>query len=1028
MRKRAPTIGRWRGGCSGPGPEAGNQHTAFLESTCSTSHKLACDASRKASTSCERPPRPSRPSFPPSTMDKLPLPTTTTPNASPRVRIKHPRFNAFIVFCFLYLFAQLYLQSGSGSTPAIDLPIHAQETLTRCRALNLAPGPPSDFHKRRESDRYVPGTPATLIRNARIWTGEENGTEVVKGDLYLDGGLIRGVGRLGRFEAIIKEQEANGALNVVDAQGAWVSPGIVDSHSHLGVDSAPALNGASDTNSFKATVQPWLRSLDGLNTRDDAYALSIAGGVTTALVLPGSANAIGGQAFTIKLRKTAERSPTSLLLEPPYEINGTHGDPNSPPRWRQMKHACGENPSRVYDATRLDTFWEFRKAYDKARQIKTQQDAYCSKALAGQWASLGEFPEDLQWEALVDVLRGRVRVHTHCYEAVDLDDLVRLTNEFEFSVAAVHHAHEAYLVPDVLKRAYGKRHTPAAAIFATNGRYKREAYRASEFAARILSENGIKVVMKSDHPVLNSRYLLYEAQQAHYYGLPDNLALSTVTTHAAQVTGMDHRIGYIKEGYDADLIIWDSHPLALGATPSQVFIDGIVQLKSPIVIHKAEAFQDLPETPDFDEEAAQAIEYEGLPPLLPSRSDADVVLFTNVKNIVLPQAGRTSLAEAYTAEAGELGVAVVTNGSLSCYGVQSACSDFADGVRVKVVDLRGGAISPGLLSYGSPLGLEEISQEPSTRDGSVFDPLTGKCTACLYLFQYNHARLTTDLLTNRLAYRAGVTKAITAPQHRRFFAGLATLFSTGARHKLEEGAIIQEVTALHVAISHFGVPSVSTQIATLRKLLTALPGDEDEELKAAPETAEAFRAVAQGKIPIVIETHSADVIATLILLKKEVEEKTGASFQLTIAGANEAHLLAKELAQADIGVIVIASRPFPATWESKRILPGPPLSQDSGITALLAHNVSVGIGVEESWSARNTRFDLGWAALESGGRISKPAALALASTNLEKLLGGEVEIEGLSELVATEGGDLLQFESKVVAVISPRRKLVDLLI
>ncbi|KAA1473973.1 carbohydrate esterase family 9 protein [Dentipellis sp. KUC8613] len=960
-------------------------------------------------------------------MDKLPLPTTTTPDALPRGRTKHRRLHGFIAFCALYLFAQLYLQSGTQSAPLADLPIHAQETLARCRALNLAPGPPPDFHRRRESDRYVPGTPATLIRNARIWTGGDNGTEVVKGDLYLDGGLIRGVGRLGRFEAIIKEQEANGALNVVDAQGAWVSPGIVDSHSHLGVDSAPELDGASDTNSFKATVQPWLRSLDGLNTRDDAYALSIAGGVTTALVLPGSANAIGGQAFTIKLRKTAERSPTSLLLEPPYEINGTHGDPNAPPRWRQMKHACGENPSRVYGATRLDTFWEFRKAYDKARQIKTQQDAYCSKALSGQWASLGEFPEDLQWEALVDVLRGRVRVHTHCYEAVDLDDLVRLTNEFEFPVAAVHHAHEAYLVPDVLKRAYG--HTPAAAIFATNGRYKREAYRASEFAARILSENGIKVVMKSDHPVLNSRYLLYEAQQAHYYGLPDNLALSTVTTHAAQVTGMDHRIGYIKEGYDADLIIWDSHPLALGATPSQVFIDGIAQLKSPVVVHKADAFQDVPETPDFDEEAAKTIEYEGLPPLLPSKSDADVVLFTNIKNILLPQAGRTSLAEVYTAETGELGVAVVTNGSLSCYGAQSACSDFADGVRVKVVDLRGGAISPGLLTYGSPLGLEEIAQEPSTRDGPVFDPLTGKVP-----------KIVRDVVTRAvdglqfagrsalLAYRAGVTKAITAPQHRRFFAGLATSFSTGARHKLEDGAVIQEVTALHVAISHFGSPSVSTQIAALRKLLTALPEDEDDELKAAPQTAEAFKAVAQGKIPIVIETHSADVIATLILLKKEVEEKTGASFQLTIAGGNEAHLLAKELAQADIGVIIIGSRPFPATWESQRILPGPPLSQDSGITALLAHNVSVGIGVEESWSARNTRFDLGWAALESGGRISKPAALALASTNLEKLLGGEVEIEGLSELVATEGGDLLQFESKVVAVISPRRRLVDLLL
>jgi hypothetical protein len=127
-------------------------------------------------------------------------------------------------------------------------------------------------------------------------------------------------------------------------------------HSHLGVDSAPHLSGASDTNSIKGIAQPWLRSLDGLNTHDDAYRLSISGGVTTANVLPGSANAvctafclcaatltralwvkIGGQAFTIKLRPTQERTPTSMLLEPPFSLNGTHVDPNLPPRWRQMK-------------------------------------------------------------------------------------------------------------------------------------------------------------------------------------------------------------------------------------------------------------------------------------------------------------------------------------------------------------------------------------------------------------------------------------------------------------------------------------------------------------------------------------------------------------------------------------------------------------------------------------------------------------------------------------------------------------------
>jgi len=177
----------------------------------------------------------------------------------------------------------------------------------------------------------------------------------------------------------------------------------------------------------------------------------------------------------------------------------------------------------------------------------------------------------------------------------------------------------------------------------------------------------------------------------------------------------------------------------------------------------------------------------------------------------------------------------------------------------------------------------------------------------------------------------------------------------------------------------------------------------------------------------VVEAHNADVIATLILLKRDVEKKTGATIHMTIAGATEAHLLVKEIAQANIGIIFRPSRPFPSTWEQRRVLPGPPLSKETEIALFLAHNITVGVGIEEAWSARNTRFDVGWAALEAGGSISKLQALALASSNLEKLLGSDVELaSGASDLVATQGGDLFSFGSKVVGVISPRRGTVDL--
>ncbi|KAI0074160.1 carbohydrate esterase family 9 protein [Panus rudis PR-1116 ss-1] len=906
------------------------------------------------------------------------------------------------------------------------LPPHAAASLARCRSLTATPGPAPDFHKRTQSDRFVPGTKPVLLKNAKIWTGDANGTEVIDADVLLDKGIIKGIGKVRNGQL----KDLRDELVVIDVKGAWVTPGIVDVHSHLGDSPSPELNGAIDDNSLKGPVQPWLRALDGLNTHDDSFPLSISGGVTTALVLPGSANAIGGQGFTIKLRSTSERSPSSMLLEPPYQINSSFPEDIDRPRWRQMKHACGENPSGVYGFTRMDTIWGFREAYNKAREIKASQDQYCQNVLNGDWSTLTDsaFPEDLQWEALVDVLRGRVKVQVHCYETVDLDDIVRLSNEFQFPIAAFHHAHEAYLVPDTLNKAYD--HPPAVAMFATNARYKREAYRGSEFAPRVLAKHGLQVVMKSDHPVLDSRHLLYEAQQAYVYGLPENLAIAAVTSTPAEVMGMGHRIGYIKEGWDADLVIWDSHPLALGATPTQVFIDGIPQLENPHVVEKPKSFQDTPKVPNFDKEAEDAVKYEGLPPLEPEESKTGIVVFTNVKSVFTREAH--DIHESFHADSiADYGLVIVNSGSITCSGTPYTClssRNLLSHPNTTVVDLKGGSVGPGLTTYGAPLGLEEIESEASTNDGRVLDPLVSKVPKVVggdgaivravdgLQFGGRNALL---------AYRSGVTTGIVAPTHRHLFSGLSTTFSTGAPSKLTPGAIIQEVNAVHVSVRHFGkTPSVSMQIAALRRLLVGSPREVEGEVGRW------FRSVALGETTLVIDADSADIIATLVLLKKEIEQTHGSKLKLTISGALEAHLLAKELAEANVGVVQVPSRPFPTVWERRRILPGPPLTQESSLLTLLKHNVTVGIGIEEAWSARNTRFDLGWAAIEAGGQISKTKAISLASTDLEKLLGVEVETQGANgghDLVATVGGDILDMESKVVAVISSRRGIVDLL-
>lgn len=227
-------------------------------------------------------------------------------------------------------------------------------------------------------------------------------------------------------------------------------------------------------------------------------------------------------------------------------------------------------------------------------------------------------------------------------------------------------------------------------------------------------------------PVLNSRYLLYEAQQAHYYGLSENLALASVISAPAQIMGMDHRIGFIKAGYDADLVLWDSHPLALGATPRQVFIDGIAQFDKTFSppAQKPTEFQKAPETPDFEKEAADALKYEGLPPLEPEKSISGTVAFTNLSTISLRSIQGSDIVTAFEAEsADEYGTLVIQAGKVACLGSQSSCAEFLARQETVVVDLKGGAVSPGLTSFGSNLGLEEIQGEASTKDGAVYDPL-----------------------------------------------------------------------------------------------------------------------------------------------------------------------------------------------------------------------------------------------------------------------------------------------------------------
>lgn len=289
--------------------------------------------------------------------------------------------------------------------------------------------------------------------------------------------------------------------------------------------------------------------------------------------------------------------------------------------------------------------------------------------------------------------------------------MAQLTNQFKFHVSTIHHAHEAYLTIPRLKQFYGG--PPAAAIFATNARYKLESFRGSEYAPYILTEAGIMTTCVSDHPVLNSQYLLFEAQQTYMYGLNMSSALKTVTSNPAKALGLDHRMGKIGQGFDADIVVWDSMPLQLGARPVQVYIDGIPQLEDPQTLLKPH-LQDVPPAGSAHGWKA-ALETRGDPPLR-SDNEARNVIFTGVSSTYLRSDNGIKEITLAGSDLQPKRV-VIIDGRIDCVGDCPVDTDD----NFEIIDLKGGAITAGLLTYGSYLGLMEIRQEPSTTDGKIPD-------------------------------------------------------------------------------------------------------------------------------------------------------------------------------------------------------------------------------------------------------------------------------------------------------------------
>src|SRR5271170_4312031 len=379
-----------------------------------------------------------------------------------------------------------------------------------------------------------------VIKNATVMTVTHG--NIANGSIYIKDGKIAAVG---------ENVNTPPGATVIDAGGKYLTPGIVDSHSHIALD--------DDVNEATSPITPHMMMKDAFDYQDKAIYRALAGGVTTSLLLHGSANMIGGQAVVIKHKYGDPRD--AMLF------------PNAP---GSIKFASGENPKRVYGgrdqlpSTRMGNFAVQRAALVEAQDYMKEWDAYNDKVKRGDKDASAP-KHDLKLEALADVLRGKLMVQIHCYRSDEMLTEMAMAKEFGYNLRAFHHALEAYKIADQLAA-----NNVGIATFADWWGYKQEAWDAIPWNAVMAMRKGVRVAIKSDSEDYNRRLTQEAAKTMRYGGATEEEALKMITLNPAWIVGVDDRVGSIEVGKDADLVIWDGYPLSSYGVPEKVLIDGDV--------------------------------------------------------------------------------------------------------------------------------------------------------------------------------------------------------------------------------------------------------------------------------------------------------------------------------------------------------------------------------------------------------------------------------------------------------------------
>lgn len=406
---------------------------------------------------------------------------------------------------------------------------------------------------------YAPRpSPPVLIREATILDGK--GAQLERSDILLSQGRIAAIGR---------QLAAPADAVIIDGAGKWVTPGIIDVHSHIGAGPVPEVYGADSVgeSTGPVTSEVWIEH--GVLVQDPAFSRAAAGGVTTQQILPGSGNLFGGR--TVVLKNVPSRTVQGMKF------------PGAP---YGLKMACGEIPTMAYNsadqaygtrgeppATRMGNFAIYRAMWIKAQKYSRQWREYTAAIEAGK-KGLAPPDRDLQLETLAGVLEGRIRVHMHCHRADEMAMVLDLAREFGYRVTAFHHAIEAYKIADLLAR-----DQVCAAMWSDWWGYNMESYDGIPENIGLVHEAGACAMVHSDHAV-SIQHLNQEVAKARAAALDSGLQISKaeawlwLSYNPAKALGIAGETGSLEVGKMADVVLWDGDPFSVYTHADKVFVDG----------------------------------------------------------------------------------------------------------------------------------------------------------------------------------------------------------------------------------------------------------------------------------------------------------------------------------------------------------------------------------------------------------------------------------------------------------------------